>query len=148
MTVSIEFLSEQLKNNGIRPSYQRIKVLEFLYQKGGHPTVDEIFRSLSVDIPSLSKVTIYNTLHTLVGAGLVRVVDIDKTEKRYDITLINHGHFQCEICGTIYNFVVNIDQVPIDGLNQFEITEKNVYFKGLCPNCLNQSSHKKKEQPL
>jgi Fur family transcriptional regulator, peroxide stress response regulator len=136
MSVSTEFLAEQLKSKDIRPSYQRIKVLEYLNQKGGHPTVDEIFRALSADIPSLSKVTIYNTLRTLTEAGLVRVVDIDETEKRFDITLTNHGHFQCEACGTIYNFQVNIDQVPIDGLNQFEITQKNIYFKGLCPNCV------------
>jgi Fur family transcriptional regulator, peroxide stress response regulator len=144
MDVTLEFLTEQLKNKNIRPSYQRIKVLEYLYLKGGHPTVDEIFRSVSVDIPSLSKVTIYNTLHTLVDAGLVRVVDIDETEKRYDITLTNHGHFQCEACGTIYNFQVNIDQIPIDGLNQFEITQKNLYFKGLCPNCLKRSTNDKR----
>ena len=143
MDISIEFLTEQLKSKDIRPSYQRIKVLEYLYQKGGHPTVDEIFRELSADIPSLSKVTIYNSLHTLVEAGLVQVVDIDETEKRFDITLTSHGHFQCEACGTIYNFQVNIDQIPIDGLNQFEITQKNIYFKGLCPNCLKQSKVEK-----
>jgi Fur family transcriptional regulator, peroxide stress response regulator len=96
MDVSIEFLTEQLKGKDIRPSYQRIKVLEFMYHVGGHPTADEIFRALSADIPSLSKGTIYNTLHTLVEAGLVRDVGIDETEKRYDITLSNHGHFQCE----------------------------------------------------
>lgn len=136
MNVSIEFLTEQLKSKKIRPSYQRIKVLEYMYQKGGHPTVDEIFQALSASIPSLSKVTIYNTLHTFVEAELVRVVDIDGVEKRYDITLTNHGHFRCEACGTIYNFQVNIDQVPVERLDQFKITQKNVYFKGLCPNCL------------
>jgi Fe2+ or Zn2+ uptake regulation protein len=145
MDLSIEFLTQQLKSKDIRPSYQRIKVLEYLYQKGGHPTVDQIFRALSADIPSLSKVTIYNTLHTLVEAGLVRSVDIDETEKSYDITLNNHGHFQCQACGTIYNFQVNIDQVTVDGLGQFEITQKNVYFKGLCPNCLKQSYSREKE---
>jgi len=145
MDVSIEFISQQLKGKDIRPSYQRIKVLEYMYHKGGHPTVDEIFHALSADIPSLSKGTIYNTLHTLVEAGLVRDVGIDEIEKRYDITLSNHGHFQCEVCGTIYNFKVNIDQISIDGLDQFQITQKNVYFKGFCPNCLIQSSHKKKE---
>jgi Fur family transcriptional regulator, peroxide stress response regulator len=146
MDVSIEFLTEQLKRKDIRPSYQRIKVLEYLYKKGGHPTVDEIFRALSADIPSLSKVTIYNSLYTLVEAKLVQVVDIDETERRFDITLTNHGHFQCEACGTIYNFQVNIDQVPIEGLNQFEITQKNIYFKGLCPNCLIQSKSRNKEK--
>jgi Fur family transcriptional regulator, peroxide stress response regulator len=135
MDISIEFLSGQLKSKDIRPSYQRIKVLEYLYQKGGHPTVDEIFRALSADIPSLSKVTIYNTLYTLVQAGLVQVVDIDDTEKHFDITLSNHGHFQCEVCGSIYNFLVDIDQVPTEGLSQFKVNQKKVYFKGLCPNC-------------
>jgi len=140
MNVSIEFLTEQLKSKDIRPSYQRIKVLEYMYHKGDHPTVDEIFRALSAEIPSLSKATIYNTVHTLVEAGLVRGVDIDETEMRYDITLTNHGHFQCDVCGTIYNFQVNIDQILVEGLSQFEITQKNVYFKGLCPNCQNKVS--------
>ncbi len=142
MTVPVEFLNDQLKTKGIRPSFQRMKVLEYLYQKGGHPTVDEIYRALLVDIPSLSKVTIYNTLHTFVEAGLVRVVDIDEVENHYDITLSSHGHFQCEACGTIYNFQVNVDRIPIDGLDQFKINQRNVYFKGLCPNCLQQSTSK------
>jgi Fur family transcriptional regulator, peroxide stress response regulator len=45
----------------------------------------------------------------------------------------------------IYNFQVNIDQVPVEGLNQFEIKQKNVYFKGLCPNCLEKMNGIKKE---
>lgn len=137
---SIENLSEQLKSKGIRPSYQRIKVLEYLHQKGGHPTVDEIYRSLAVEIPSLSKVTIYNTLHTLVEAGLVQAVDIDQAEIRYDITLTSHGHFQCEACGTIYNFQVSMEHVPVEGLNRFEINQRNVYFKGTCPDCLDRAA--------
>lgn len=145
MDVTIKHLTEQLKNKGIRPSFQRIKVLEYLYQKGGHPTADEIFRALSDGIPSLSKVTIYNTLHTLERAGVVRSIDIDEAERRYDITLNNHGHFQCEACGTIYNFQVNIDQVSMDGLNEFEIKQRNVYFKGLCPNCRKETISRKKE---
>ena len=145
MSDSIEILTEQLKNKGIRPSYQRMKVLEYLGQVGGHPAVDEIYRALSAIIPSLSKVTIYYTLHTFVESGLLRVVEIDGSEKRYDITLSNHGHFQCEICGTIYNFQVNIDQIPLEGLNQFEITQKNIYFKGICPNCRKQSKTRNKE---
>jgi Fur family transcriptional regulator, peroxide stress response regulator len=135
MNGSIENLTNQLKNTGIRPSYHRIKVLEYLQQKGGHPTVDEIYRVLSSEIPSLSKVTVYNTVHLLLQANLIRVVDIDDTEKRYDITLTNHGHFQCEVCGTIYNFKVDMDQINSQELDQFKINQKNVYFKGICPAC-------------
>lgn len=145
MDESKEFLTEQLKRKNIRPSYQRLKVLEYLYQKGGHPTVDEIFRALVTEIPSLSKVTVYNTLYTFVQQDLLRVVEIDNGEKRYDLTLTNHGHFQCEVCGAIYNFKVNIDQAPIEGLSQFEVTQKDVYFKGICPNCLKEAKKREKE---
>jgi len=146
MDITLEFLTQQLKGKGIRPSYQRIKVLEYLYQKEGHPTVDEIFHALSAVIPSLSKSTIYNTLYTLVEAGLVRDVDIDRIENRYDIILSSHGHFQCNTCGKIYNFNVIIDQVPVDGLEEFEITQKNVYFKGLCPACNKQIKNEKRSK--
>ena len=145
MDTSIEFLTNTLTSSGIRPSYQRIKVLEYLYRKGGHPTADEIYRTLSPEIPSLSKVTIYNTLHTFVDAGLALAIDIDDSEMRYDVTLSNHGHFMCETCGTIFNFSVVVDQIPFQGLREFEIKEKNIYFKGLCPNCVSQPFQKKKE---
>lgn len=143
MNISIEYITEQLNNKGIRPSYQRIKVLEYMYQKGGHPTADEIFQTLSANIPSLSKVTIYNTLHAFEKAGMLRAVTIDDTEKRYDLTLTSHGHFLCDACGEIYNFEVKMDQVPVEGLDHFEIKQKDVYFKGLCPTCRKQTTNNK-----
>jgi len=144
MALSSEALASKLHSKGIRPSYHRIRVLEYLFQqKDGHPTADEIFDALSPDIPSLSKTTVYNALHTFVEAGLVRVVDIDESEARYDITLSNHGHFKCDACGCITNFPIDINRVPIAGLDQFAIKEKNVYFKGLCPQCHSQQIQRK-----
>ena len=140
MIVSHDVLADKLKKKGFRPSYHRIRVLEYLVQHEGHPTVDEIFDALSPDIPSLSKTTVYNALHTFVEAGLARAVNIDDAEARYDITLANHGHFKCDACGCITNFAIDIDRVPIAGLDQFAINEKNVYFKGLCPDCLTQQT--------
>jgi Fur family peroxide stress response transcriptional regulator len=140
---STEFLKDELKRKGIRPSYHRVKVLKYLHRMQNHPTVDDIFAFLSPEIPSLSKATIYNTLHTFVQAGLVRVISVNGLESRYDIALHNHGHFTCERCGCITNFKIDIDSFPVDDLARFEIREKNIYFNGLCPNCLNQPEGKK-----
>lgn len=145
MNSSIASLTETLKQKRIRPSYQRLKVLEYLHEIQGHPTVEEIFGALTPEIPTLSKATIYNTLHTFVDAGLVRVISIDDAEMRYDIILSNHGHFKCDACGSIFNFAIDIDHFPIDGLKQFQIHEKNVFFKGLCPNCAVKPLPKEKE---
>jgi Fur family transcriptional regulator, peroxide stress response regulator len=60
--------SEFLKNHSIRPSYQRIRIYDYLTSMRNHPTIDMIYSSLIREIPSLSKTTIYNTLR-LHGVG-------------------------------------------------------------------------------
>lgn len=142
MRASLEFLKQTLLDNDLHPSFQRIKVLDYLYRAEGHPNVDEIFQELSGEIPSLSKTTVYNTLHAFTKAGLVRAVDIANHEARFDVNPHPHGHFLCTSCGSITNFAIDIDAVPFDGLNHFEIREKNVSFYGLCPHCTQQPNPK------
>lgn len=132
-------LNELLKRN-IRPSHQRIKVLEYLIKNHGHPTVDQIFNDLQVEIPTLSKSTVYNTLNSFIEAQFTRMITIEDNETRYDIILKNHGHFKCEACGAIYDFVINIDLFASDELKGFKINDKNVYFKGICPECLSNKN--------
>jgi Fe2+ or Zn2+ uptake regulation protein len=136
MDTAIEHPKDVLQKKGLRPSFHRIKILEYLYQMRGHPTVDDIYSSLRLEIPSLSRATIYNTLDSFVEVGLIRVISIDGIEKRYDVTLYDHGHFKCERCGKIINFKVDLDQVFLEDLTDFEIHDRNIYFNGLCPDCL------------
>lgn len=137
-----ETLAIEMERKGIRPSVQRVRVLEFMHQVKGHPTVEDIFTALQPELPSLSRTTIYNTLHTFVEAGIVRVVNIDQAEARYDITLNDHGHFQCTRCGSITNFKIYIDLIPTEGLDHYQIGERNVYYQGLCPECVKQKKER------
>ncbi len=136
MDQSYEALLGKLKEQNIRLSHQRLKVLEYLSMHRCHPTVEQIFRDLQVEVPTLSKTTIYNTLEVLVKAGMVRVITIAGNETRYDIATTDHGHFKCESCGEIYDFAVELEALPIQGLQDFRVEEKDVYFKGACPRCL------------
>ncbi len=133
-----ESLKIALKKKGIRPTYQRIKILQFLMRKDSHPTADEIFQHLTLQIPTLSRATIYNTLHLLTEVALVRALSFNDMETRYDATIAQHGHFKCGRCGRIFNFTVDIDEIPFNKLDKFVITQKDVYFKGYCPNCTDQ----------
>ena len=58
MRVSSSEVAESLKLRGVKPSYQRMKIYEFLLNNRIHPTVDEIFKTLTPEIPTLSKTTI------------------------------------------------------------------------------------------
>ena len=136
MDRSMEKLAGELSKRGIRPSYQRVKVLEYLLTRRCHPTVDQIYSDLHQEIPSISKSTIYNTLNALLKANLTRAISIEDNEIRYDFNVHNHGHFKCETCGAIFDFTANIDNLVADELKEFKIREKNMYFKGTCPECL------------
>lgn len=129
-------LTDLLIQKDIRPSYQRIKILEYLHNNHTHPTVDDIFHALISEIPTLSKSTVYNTLDLLIKNNLVKLLNIEDTEARYDIITAAHGHFKCESCGKISNFEVDIENMVIKGLDKFKVNDKNVYFKGICPKCL------------
>lgn len=135
MAQSLFLIRNELLAKSIRPTYQRIKVLEYLYGNNTHPTVEDILQYLSPQLPSLSKATVYNNLRTLISVGLVRELNIDDNEACFDAALAPHGHFRCEDCRAIINFDIDIENIPVQGLIQFQISSKDVFFKGLCPNC-------------
>ncbi len=136
MGPSLDSLKKELEIKNIHLSYQRLRVLEYLLKNQCHPTADMIFTDLHREIPTLSKTTVYNTLKILAEAGLVRLITIEDNEARYDITVKNHGHFKCAACGKIYDFDIDIDGLATTDLTGFKVYEKDVYFKGVCPGCL------------
>jgi len=136
--MTINNVSEYLKEHDIKPSLQRIKIFEYLIHNENHPTVDTIYKELVKEIPTLSKTTVYNTLSLFMEKGIVRVITIEENETRYDADTDFHGHFKCEDCGKIMDFDINIPQLNEDFLKDFNIKEKHIYFKGKCKSCLNK----------
>ena len=135
MKRSYDELANELKKNNLRLSFQRLKVLEYLCGHPIHPTADQIYTAVQEELPSLSKTTVYSTLNALSEAGMIRAINIEDHEARYDIRTENHGHFKCESCGRIYDFTTDMDSMNPDELNRFNIRDRNVYFRGACPNC-------------
>ncbi|NLY42525.1 MAG: transcriptional repressor [Clostridiaceae bacterium] len=130
-------ISNQLIKNNIKPSYARIKIMEYLIQQKNHPNVDEIYTELVKDIPTLSKTTVYNTLNLFNEAGLIKVITIEENEARFDADTSEHGHFKCENCNKIYDFFVKLEGIEISGLENFKIRQKDIFFKGICAKCIN-----------
>ena len=118
-------------------------MLAYLREHRGHPTAEEIYERVVEEIPTLSKATVYNTLHLFAEAGLVRVVDTVDPDTRYDAILQPHGHFRCDSCGALIDFDLDLGTMPVEGLQGYRIRERHVTFKGLCPDCLAHSESEK-----
>lgn len=129
-------IKTRLIDSGIRPTYQRIKILEYLDEHRTHPTADDIYTSLAPSIPTLSKTTVYNTLATFKESGLVNELRINGMETRFDIILKPHGHFTCVECGELFDFDYNIESFNTKDLNDYRILNKSFIVEGICPKCL------------
>jgi Fur family ferric uptake transcriptional regulator/Fur family peroxide stress response transcriptional regulator len=77
--------------------------MDYLMSHKTHPTIDEIYSTLSPYMPTLSKTTIYNTLNLFVDKGAVLQLAIDEKNARYDADISNHAHFMCKKCNKVYD---------------------------------------------
>ncbi|MDO4719825.1 MAG: Fur family transcriptional regulator [Peptostreptococcaceae bacterium] len=136
----IKDISRFLVERGIKPSYQRVRILERLVENMNHPTVNDIYVDLIDEIPSLSKTTVYNTLNLFSENGIVRSFSVDGHEARYDIVSRGHGHFICLSCKEIYDFDLEEDLVIHHSLEGFETMEQDITLRGICKLCQSKKS--------
>lgn len=126
---------QYLQKFAIKPSVQRSAVMDFLLKNRIHPTIEEIYLSLSPYMPTLSKTTVYNTLDLFVQKGAVRALAIDEKNARYDVDISAHAHFICRECGSvhdIFNLQPQMYEIPD---SQFTIDAVEISYSGKCNCC-------------
>ncbi len=138
MIRSRPILDAAFRTGALRRTPQRYAVLDFLLRHPTHPTADEIFRAINRSDPRASRATVYNNLHTLVAAGLVRELTLEGSRStRYDANTGRHHHFVCESCGR----VDDVEGLDLPGLGRRAlpggrmVRSYDVVFHGLCASC-------------
>jgi len=134
--MDVKELNDYLTKRGIRPSFHRIKILEYLFMNKTHPTVDDIYKALINEIPTLSRTTIYNTLSLFVEKGIVSQLIIDEGEARYDLREKPHAHFRCIKCGRIFDIDFDCALFKEKFIDGNKIIETQVNIIGICKDCL------------
>ena len=132
MTGSIK---ELFREKGISPSFTRTKIYHFLDEAKSHPTVDEIYKALIDELPTLSKTTVYNVLKLFCEHDLVKPVNMSSSEMRYELNHAPHSHFRCIDCDKIYDIPYIKPTYDHKDLHGFVITEEEVNISGVCPTC-------------
>lgn len=133
-------IEEAFREAGVRRTPQRFFVLERLMMKPDHATVEELWAALNKRHARASRATVYNTLHALVEAGLVREFTLDGKAARYDANLGPHHHFVCDTCGAVEDvewFEVPGFQGTHSGNRSIRTCE--VTLRGECAKCLSNN---------
>ena len=134
---------EYLESRGVRPSQQRVEIIDFLLKNKMHPTAEEIYAGVNKKWPMLSKSTVYNTLKVFEERGVVKTIGIDEKNVRYDVLTKCHAHFRCTGCGKIFDIPI-VETPKVIGLEGLDVNEMQVYFKGLCSACEHEDKEKEK----
>ena len=74
----------RLVDCGIRPSMQRLSIMDYLLKHATHPTIDDIYKDLLPSIPTLSRTTLYNTLRLFAETNAAQLLTIDDHHQCYD----------------------------------------------------------------
>jgi len=127
-----------LQEHGIRPSIQRVRILDYIKSVHSHPSVETIYQALLPDNPGLSRTTVYNTLDLFTKNGLILALDMGEGYLRFDGETTPHTHFKCSVCGK----VTDIFDVPGDCEKMlprgYALDNVSLYLYGRCPECNKQ----------
>ena len=103
----------KLRNSGLRPTKQRIKICEALFntEKTFHFTVNDLAKMMQKNFnEKISLATVYNTLHAFKKKGYVKEISLGNDKSYFDTNIRSHHHFY----DTKTNELIDIDSSKIE----------------------------------
>ena len=94
-------LARKLRSSGLRPTKQRIKLAEYLFNKDKtfHFTVETLNKGINKknSEDNIALATIYNTVHAFKKAGHLKEILLKEGKNYFDTNTSWHHHFYDEI---------------------------------------------------
>jgi|TARA_B100001057_G_scaffold438348_1_gene470789 Fur family iron response transcriptional regulator len=125
MNLSADFV-EKLRNSGLRPTKQRLKICEVLFntEKTFHFTINDLSKIIAEKIDEkISLATVYNTVHAFKKKGYLKEISINSDKSYFDTNTSIHHHFYDEDT----NQLIDCHQNDIENINiKKNITGKKI----------------------
>ena len=90
---------KKLRHSGLRPTRQRIKICEALFNSEGtfHFTISDLTKIISEKLnEKISLATVYNTVHAFKEKGYLKEISINSDKSYFDTNISDHHHFYDE----------------------------------------------------
>jgi Fe2+ or Zn2+ uptake regulation protein len=130
--------ADELRRAGLRVTAARVALLETV-QDGDHLGVEAIASGIRDRVGHISLQAVYEALHALTAAGLIRRIEPAGGQPRFEGRVgDNHHHVVCRSCGTVADVDCAVGEAPCLTASDdhgFAINEAEVTYWGLCPEC-------------
>src|SRR2546430_3760965 len=135
--------AEELRGAGLRVTAARVALLEIV-RDGAHLGVEAIAAGVRDRIGHISLQAVYDALHALTAAGLVRRIEPAGTPPRFEGRVRdNHHHIVCRSCGGVADVDCAVGEAPCltaSDDHAFSLDEAEGLYLGLCPDCSTATS--------
>ena len=134
-----EDLVYKLREKGLKITPQRLAIIDALVENSHlHPGANLIYNEARKKAKNVSLSTVYAALHELSASGLIRSLEFDRMENRYDGNLSEHINLICRRCGAIidYNLPTTMEPKDIARKTGFVVTDARIECYGYCRDCL------------
>jgi Fur family transcriptional regulator, stress-responsive regulator len=130
--------ADELRGAGLRVTAARVALLETV-RAGDHLDVEAIAAGIRERVGHVSLQAVYEALHSLTAAGLIRRIEPAGSPARFEgRTGDNHHHIVCRSCGVVADVDCAVGTAPCliaSDNHGFSIDEAEVIYWGLCPDC-------------
>ncbi len=123
----------------LRMTRQRRAILDAVRATRAHPTADEVYARVRVELPRVSLGTVYRNLEELARRGLINKIEVGGTQRRYDGETEEHCHVRCLACGHVDDAQVDgvdLQKVSASRIPGYRIVGCAVEVVGYCPRCV------------
>jgi Fur family ferric uptake transcriptional regulator len=131
-------IAEELRGAGLRVTAARVALLETV-RAGDHLSAEAIASGVRERVGHISVQAVYEALHALTDAGLIRRIEPPGSPARFEGRVgDNHHHLVCRSCGVLADVDCAVGQAPCLTASDdhgFSIDEAEVIYWGLCPGC-------------
>tara|TARA_B110000003_G_scaffold246576_1_gene257172 strand:- start:462 stop:890 length:429 start_codon:yes stop_codon:yes gene_type:complete len=91
-----DIYTEKLRESGLRPTRQRLKICEVLFspEKTFHFTINDLTKIIEEKLSAkISLATVYNTVHAFKKKGYLKEISINSDKSYFDTNITDHHHF-------------------------------------------------------
>lgn len=130
--------ADALRSAGLRVTAARVAILEAV-RSGDHLVAEAVAERVRQRVGTVSTQAVYEALHALTKAGLLRRIEPAGSPARYEGRIgDNHHHLVCRRCGAITDVDCAVGRAPClepSADAGYQIDEAEVIYWGLCPSC-------------
>ena len=141
-----KILKEYLKENELRCTPERFKILNTIYSIEGSFDIDTLLKHMEEKKFRVSRATIYNTITLLIGANLV-THHLFGNKSRYEKSFNNEkSHLICTKCSRITEIKTpNLKETIASDIKKFHLTHYSLYLYGVCSKC-HQAARRRRQR--